>query len=72
MAVTYSNECVDCATPGYPCMGSSCPNRRVPHYFCDECGGEFDADELYQYDEDTMLCEEHLLEKFEKVSEKES
>lgn len=26
----YENHCCDCATPNYPCRGSSCPNRRVP------------------------------------------
>ena len=35
--ITYSNECVDC---GLPCLGSSCPYRNVPHYYCDNCGKE--------------------------------
>lgn len=29
-----------CATPGYPCRGSSCPNRRVEVHYCDYCGDE--------------------------------
>jgi hypothetical protein len=29
-------------------MGSSCAQRRVPHYYCDECGKEEDA--LYECD----------------------
>ena len=29
------NHCCDCAAPGYPCMGSACPNRRVPVFYCD-------------------------------------
>jgi hypothetical protein len=33
------NECVGCP-PGVPCLGSSCPNRNVPHYYCDECHEE--------------------------------
>ena len=42
--VEFENECVDC---GLPCMGSACPNRKVPHYYCDECGDEAI---LYEYD----------------------
>ena len=29
------NHCCDCATPGYPCLGSACPLRRVPVLYCD-------------------------------------
>ena len=39
------NHCCDCAAPGYPCMGRSCPNRRVKVYYCDKCDEEI-------YDED--------------------
>ena len=35
--VTYENECCDCEVPAYPCLGSSCPNRHVKHYYCDDC-----------------------------------
>ena len=44
--VEYENECVGCP-PGMGCLGSSCPNRNVPHYYCDDCGDEVDSDELY-------------------------
>lgn len=40
----YENECVCC---DLPCMGTSCPNLNVPHYYCDDCGEE---DTLYEFD----------------------
>lgn len=46
--IDYVNECVGCRDSGLPCMGSSCSQRRVPHYYCDECGKEEDA--LYECD----------------------
>lgn len=48
----YENECCDCATGAFPCLGDSCPNRRVPHYLCDGCGVE---DTLYRYNGE-VLC----------------
>ena len=53
--VRYENDCVDC---GWPCVGSSCPNRNVPHYYCDKCGAE---QKLYEFD-GQELCAECLLE----------
>jgi hypothetical protein len=49
--IKYENECCDCATPAYPCIGELCPNRRVPHYYCDECRSECDGEyeHLYEY-----------------------
>lgn len=41
------NECVGCTSLGLSCMGSSCPNRDVPRYYCDECGEETT---LYYYE----------------------
>ena len=41
-----SNECVGCP-PNMGCMGSSCPNRNVEHFYCDECK---DEETLYYYD----------------------
>ncbi len=43
---TLENECVGCP-PHMGCMGSSCPNRNVPHFYCDSCGNE---DVLYEYE----------------------
>lgn len=48
----YENECCDCATGAFPCLGDSCPNRRVPHYLCGGCGVE---DTLYRYNGE-VLC----------------
>lgn len=44
----YENDCCDCTAAGYPCIGSSCPRRKVPHYYCDECDEEIRP--LYTYD----------------------
>ena len=57
------NRCCDCATPGYPCLGSACPLVRVEVYYCDKCGDELD--EIYEADGDD-LCEECLKERFRK------
>lgn len=45
--IRYEDDCVGCATESYPCLGRSCPNRNVPHYYCDDCGDEVD---LYEFD----------------------
>ena len=59
----YENECCDCAVPSYPCMGDSCPLRKVPHYYCDKCGEE---DVLYHFD-GLELCLECIKEELEVV-----
>lgn len=41
--VRYENHCCECAVPGYPCMGSSCPNVNVPVYYCDICNDDTHA-----------------------------
>lgn len=42
------NHCCNCAAPGYPCMGSSCPNRNVEVHYCDKCGDELE--DIYELD----------------------
>lgn len=61
--IKYENECCGCAVPAYPCMGSDCPNRNVPHFYCDECKN--DVETLYHYDgkELCLECIEKMLEK---------
>ena len=63
--IKYENECCGCAVPGYPCMGSACPNRNVPHMYCDRCGEEFEK--LYKFDGEE-ICAECLLSNFEYIS----
>lgn len=58
--VNYEDGCVDC---GKPCLGSFCPHRREPHYYCDECGCE---DELYEF-EGEELCADCILGRLQKV-----
>lgn len=62
--VTMEDECCGCAVPAYPCMGSACPNRNVPHLYCDKC--EEEVEDLYKT-EDGELCAKCVLEMFEKV-----
>ena len=66
--VKIENHCCDCAVPGYPCRGSSCPNRNVKVYFCDRCREEIDPDEVYEVDGED-LCEECLKKMFIKDTE---
>ena len=57
------DECVGCKSMGLPCLGNSCPNKNVIHYYCDHCGYE---EKLYHYD-DEEICEGCLLKHFEVV-----
>lgn len=70
---TYEIEdgCVGCP-PEMGCLGSSCPNKniRVYSYFCDKCGDEFDAEELYVVDGDD-ICAECLLNEYQTVAQEE-
>ena len=54
------NDCVNC---GLPCLGSSCPNANVIHYYCDKCGDEVT---LYHFDDDE-LCLDCIQERLEVV-----
>ncbi len=58
------DHCVGCPD-GAPCMGSSCPNRNVPVWCCDECEREYDRDELRLLDGKQLcydcFCEEAWL-----------
>lgn len=55
------NECVGC---DLPCLGSTCPNRNVVRFYCDECNEEDTP--LYHYD-GKELCAYCLLQKFDIV-----
>lgn len=65
--INYENDCCDCATPGYPCLGSSCSLVNVPHFYCDHCGDEVGEGELYRY-EGEELCEYCVLNALEVVT----
>lgn len=41
----YENECVSCP-PEMGCIGSACPYRNVPRWYCDECEAECDREDL--------------------------
>ena len=57
------NECVGCTDIGLHCLGSSCPNRKVVHYYCDDCGYE---EQLY-YFEERELCIDCIRSRLEEV-----
>ena len=65
--IEYENECVSCE-PYMGCLGSQCPHRHVPHFYCDECKEEFDPDELYVID-GRWYCEDCLKEILQRVSD---
>lgn len=54
------NHCCDCAAPGYPCMGSACPNRRVTVFYCDNtlCAAHDTGTERLYVVGDSQLCAE--------------
>ena len=62
--VRVEDECCHCAVDGYPCLGDSCQNRHVKHYYCDKCKDE--VEKLYKYDGEE-ICEECLLKEFEVI-----
>lgn len=62
--IKHENECVGCP-PEMGCMGEWCPNRNIPHYYCDHCGEEIDRDEFYVVD-GYDLCEDCLKDRFRK------
>lgn len=49
------NECCDCASGAYPCLGESCSRRHVRRLMCDRCGSD-DSDSLYIIGSE-QLCE---------------
>ena len=62
--IKYEDECVGCP-PEMGCIGDSCPNRNVPHLYCDKCGEE--CEELYLYDKEE-LCEDCLKKQFRTIT----
>lgn len=60
--VQIENECVGCP-PEIGCLGSSCPQRHVPHYYCDDCG---DEEKLYWF-QGLQLCIDCIKYRLEEV-----
>lgn len=63
MAIRYENECVGCP-PDMGCLGVACPNRIVPHLYCDKCKQE--VDDLYDYD-DKQICLDCIVKQLKKI-----
>jgi hypothetical protein len=68
--VRIENHCCNCATPSYPCLGTSCPNRCVHVHYCDKCDpkAEFPLEEVYEVN-GVELCEDCLKKIFLKRTE---
>lgn len=64
--IKVTNDCVECASSLYPCIGDRCELLHVPHYYCDRCGNEVDEGRLYYYDREE-LCEDCILDDLEVV-----
>ena len=64
--VRRESHCVGCAVPGYPCLGSSCPNLKVEVHYCDHCDEEIE--EIFVVDGEE-LCEECLKNMFRKTED---
>lgn len=62
--IKYENECVGCSTGSYPCRPDHCKYSKVPHFYCDECGEEFDY--LYEY-EFEQLCIDCIKQRLTKI-----
>lgn len=60
----YESDCVGCTDVGLRCLHTSCPNYRVLHFYCDECGEEA---KIYHYDGEELCieCIERRLEAVE-------
>ena len=58
--VKYEDECLHCDTV---CIGDGCPNRMVPHCYCDSCGEE---ERLYEFD-DRQLCKDCVISLLDEV-----
>lgn len=56
--IAYENQCTGCADLGLPCLGRSCPNRKVQVFYCDNknCVASFTGtDRLFKVG-DSQIC----------------
>lgn len=64
--IKYEDECVDC-----PQGCINCGRKHVPHYFCDDCGEEYQPEELYTHpDTEDVYCKNCILSKLETLADK--
>lgn len=56
--IRIENHCCGCAAPGYPCLGSRCPNRRVEVHYCDKCDAELFEEEQETSEDGRELCDD--------------
>lgn len=69
--IKHEDECVGCTSLGLQCLGPECPNRNVPHYYCDDCGEEYQPEELYTHpDTEDVYCKNCILSKLETLADK--
>jgi len=63
--VRYEDNCCNCATEDYPCLGKYCPRRNIKVLECDKCGDDA-VEKLYIYD-GMELCSSCVLGLLEKI-----
>lgn len=66
--IIKSNDCCDCASPGFPCIGRNCKLLDRTHYICDRCDEETYEGELYWFNGE-QLCIDCILEELEVVKD---
>ena len=66
---TIEDECVGCPKE-MGCLGDNCRYKNVHRYFCDKCGDEFDAEELYVVDGEDV-CSDCILNEYQTVAQEE-
>lgn len=59
----FEDDCVGC-----PQGCIHCGRKHTPYFYCDKCGGSFEPEALYDYD-DEMLCADCLLANFDTVAQ---
>ena len=62
--IAYENHCTGCSDLGLSCLGQSCPNIKVPVFYCDnrKCVSSFTGtDRLFKVGE-SQLCMDCIVE----------
>lgn len=65
MGIVIRNECCDCATSAYPCLGDNCSLRHCRILFCDKCKDE--VQKLYIGLSGRELCDRCALKELEVI-----